>query len=273
MSLETLRALERRIEKEVPSFTIRFKNESPLMQALGALMYPFNQSFLADYTTTIGPTVYFPSKRDYEADPDSSLVTLAHEYVHIYDSKQAGFRFQLSYAAPQVYMLPVTLLYGILVTPWPVAVMIGAFVSFAILAKELKKPWLFWVLFVPAILCALVWAVLASGWLSLLLVAGLAFLGPWPSAGRTHWELRGYMMSVAVMAWRSAVALPDETIVFFAKQFTGPDYYFMARGNDPEFELRVAMNRALKGQLQLDAPYSTVHDFLVQQQRVSGRPA
>lgn len=62
-------------------------------------------------------------------------------------------------------------------------------------------------------------------WLFVFLVFLLA-LAPIPSPGRTSVEMRGYSMSMAIFYWRYNQMPPDQ-IEWYAKQFTGPAYYFM----------------------------------------------
>lgn len=86
-------------------FKIKFKNESWLMKAIGLLMF-FNKEFMKSFTTTLGSTVYFPSKEFANVRPTSSLVILLHEMVHMYDSKRMNkFLFSALYASPQILSL------------------------------------------------------------------------------------------------------------------------------------------------------------------------
>jgi hypothetical protein len=66
-------------------------------------------------------------------------------------------------------------------------------------------------------------------------LTSLVFLAPLPSFGRTHLELRGYGMSLAVRYWQAQ--LPEDRnfgrfdeegmIDWMTQQFTGSAYYFM----------------------------------------------
>ena len=47
---------------------------------------------------------------------------------------------------------------------------------------------------------------------------------PWPALWRAKFELRGYTISMAVRWW---LLQKEPDYDFFAKQFTGPSYYFM----------------------------------------------
>lgn len=274
MNHEDLRALEGRIREEIPSFKLRFKSQSWLMMLVGALVYPFNQRFMDRYTTTVGSTVYFPSEGDYEADPAASVTTLAHEFVHLYDSREAGIKFQLGYTAPQLLALPFIGAYTALGDPWAVAAFIALYVFLATLAKATSNVIAFWVPFSMGLAITVVWAFFMSGALGLLLLAGIACLGPWPSPWRTRWELRGYSMNLALMVWRTGLDASDDYIAHVAKQFTGPNYWYMSGSSsvDIESQLRGVTRRALARQLEQEAPYSFVYALIREQDRVSRRP-
>jgi len=64
-----------------------------------------------------------------------------------------------------------------------------------------------------------------SLWWLLCLVALIA-AAPLPSPWRTHWEMRGYTMTMAVAAWKHGNVKPDMT-EWVAKEFTGWTYYKM----------------------------------------------
>lgn len=97
---EHLDSLISKIKEREPKFKIKFKNESLLMKIIGLLMF-FNKRFMSTYITTIGSTVYFPTKQFYESNITSSFRTLAHEYVHIMDNKK-DFLFKVKYLVPQL---------------------------------------------------------------------------------------------------------------------------------------------------------------------------
>lgn len=84
---------------------IAFKDESIFMKILGKLLF-FNTSFMTTYITTIGSTVYFPSSKWLNENKDAAAATLAHELVHIYDSK-ISFKpwFSVGYLAPQLFAI------------------------------------------------------------------------------------------------------------------------------------------------------------------------
>lgn len=88
-----------------PNLQIKYKNESLFMKILGKLMF-FNKNFMTEYVTTIGSTVYFPSKSFVAIRPVSSLMILMHELVHVCDSKQFTTPvFSILYLFPQILAL------------------------------------------------------------------------------------------------------------------------------------------------------------------------
>lgn len=86
-------------QKYFPQLNIKFKNESFLMKIISYILF-FNKSFMTDYITTIGNTVYFPSK---EGLTTKSKTILLHELVHIFDAKKySNTLFSLLYLSPQI---------------------------------------------------------------------------------------------------------------------------------------------------------------------------
>jgi len=84
---------------------VKFKDESLFMKILGWILF-FNPKFMTNYTTTIGSTVYFANRKWLKENQDSAAHVLAHELVHIGDSKQAGgFIFSYTYLLPQALAL------------------------------------------------------------------------------------------------------------------------------------------------------------------------
>jgi len=96
--------LEAVIKERVPDFEIKFKDESRFMKILGKVLF-FNKAFMTHYTTTIGKTVYFPSRALFEQYPGAYFYTLAHEYVHVMDYVQHPVLFTLGYLSPQILAL------------------------------------------------------------------------------------------------------------------------------------------------------------------------
>lgn len=85
--------------------TVAFKDESKFMKFLGFLLF-FNKKFMATYSTTIGSTVYFPSREWLKKNTGSAAVVMAHELQHVKDSKDWGMlTFVLMYLSPQIWSL------------------------------------------------------------------------------------------------------------------------------------------------------------------------
>jgi len=114
MDLADLRAFEADTASVVPGFQLAWKDQSSFQKLLGAIMKPFNPNFMTSYTTTFYPKVFFPTKERYEGNPDSSFTTLAHERVHLLDTKASPLWFRLSYVYPQVLSVPLLLAGGVL---------------------------------------------------------------------------------------------------------------------------------------------------------------
>jgi hypothetical protein len=88
-----------------PKLRIDYKDESLLMKILGKILF-FNKDFSTHYITTIGSTVYFPSRKWIEDNPTDAMLVLSHECVHIADSiRLTAPLFTLMYMAPQILVL------------------------------------------------------------------------------------------------------------------------------------------------------------------------
>jgi hypothetical protein len=98
-----------------PNLTIKYKDESFLMKVLDKLTF-FNASFMA-YSTTIGSTIYFPSRHLIDLSPQASNTRLMHELSHMYNSKKkTGIIFSILYLFPQILALlsvPVFFIFGL----------------------------------------------------------------------------------------------------------------------------------------------------------------
>lgn len=93
------------IRADIPGFRIAFKDESWVMRALGVLLF-FTPRFMTHFTTTIGRTVYVPTRAWLASHPDAAFRVLAHEYVHLWDAaKQGRLRWQATYLLPQLFAL------------------------------------------------------------------------------------------------------------------------------------------------------------------------
>jgi hypothetical protein len=102
-------------KKYFPNLQIKYKDESRIMRLISKLLI-FNKGFMTEYTTTVGDTIYFPSKTFIKCHPVSSSVILLHELVHLHDQKCIGrIAFIFSYLFPQI-LVPVCLLMLLLVS-------------------------------------------------------------------------------------------------------------------------------------------------------------
>ena len=91
--------------KEHFALDVKFKDESLLMKVLGKALF-FNPSFMTNYTTTLGSTVYFPTKKWVDENSEDAACILAHELIHVSDSQEIGMSlFAYSYLFPQVLSL------------------------------------------------------------------------------------------------------------------------------------------------------------------------
>ena len=101
-----------------PDVKIDYKNNSTLMKILGKIMF-IAPTFMSSYTTTVGSAIYFPSEEFVNARPESSLVILLHELVHVTDAhKLTKPLFGFLYLSPQILIFAAALLFLI---SWKVA--------------------------------------------------------------------------------------------------------------------------------------------------------
>jgi hypothetical protein len=95
------------INKRNPKYKVEYKDSSPLMKFICALMF-LNPKFRTQYVTTIKNTVYFPSEKYLETMNQGTLLgVLVHEFVHTQDNK--NILFYLKYLFPQI-LAPISLL-------------------------------------------------------------------------------------------------------------------------------------------------------------------
>jgi hypothetical protein len=266
MDLETLDLFEAELHRAVPTFQVKYKDESWSQRLLGFLIFPFNPQYLTDYTTTIGSHVYFPSREYYVKDPEISLTVLAHEFVHIYDAGRDPL-FRVKYLLPQAFLLLPLLLYGILAGThaWLLALPVVGYCAGAALVRKSQIG--FWALTVSGLLGmgVLGWAL--TGW-KLLAMTGLLFAAPWPSPWRREYELRGYGMKIAIRQWCHGKP-PKKYMDVVAGYFTGPYYLYMCRDQAYiERTLEATRQQAEMGALQGVYPYSLVYAFLSTHQMI-----
>lgn len=260
MDAEMLDLFGDELRRTVPDFQVKFKDESWLQKLIGVLIYPINPMYMTGFITTFGSTVYFPSKAAYLKDPDGSLSTVAHEFVHITDSKKDPF-FRLKYIFPQAFVLVPLLVYGLLAWShaWLLALPVLGYVVGAVLCRKSRIAFIIAVALGVLSMGTLGWWL--TGW-KLLVMLGLVLVGPWPSPWRSGYELRGYGMNVAILQWRYG-AVTKEYMDFFVGEFTGPDYYYMCRDAAYlERSFEATRQQAQANALQKAAPYGIVYDFL-----------
>lgn len=270
MDLATLQAFEAEITKHVPAFKIAYKDETPWMRVFAFFAMPFNQGFMTKYTTTLGQTVYFPSRSYYEGQPKASFNVLAHEFVHMQDSSKYPVWFQLSYLFPQI-LSPLLLLGYALMVPWGWLVSVSLLVAVVLgcLAARVSVA-AFLLVALTLVVGSGVCAVLLTHWWAALFIGGLALLTPLPSPGRVHWEMRGYTMTLAILVWTYGPP-PDVVRGMVARHFYGPDYFYMSWSRArTEARLNAAVWEAQEGTLLSDVPFGIVHAFLAQHRALRG---
>lgn len=79
---------------------IAFKNESLFMKTIGTILF-FNKGFMNSFITTIGSTVYFPSRDFLDKSGIEMLEVLCHEKCHERDH-ELNKLFPLLYLFPQI---------------------------------------------------------------------------------------------------------------------------------------------------------------------------
>jgi hypothetical protein len=284
MASALINGLTDTIRKHAPEFKLKYKDESLFMKLLGLLTYPFNQAFMEGFITTIGMSVYFPSRSSLDGRGDGAAATMAHEFVHMWDSKKQWLRYNLGYLSPQILFIPLLAAFAIVGSWIPVASVVGGLaISYLALwvtmkatndkgeAREAKEKirkirlGVFYTFFVVSIGGYVALSVWLSGWWTFLAVGAFLPLGPWPSPWRSKWEYRGYGMSIAWHAWRDG-SISDRRMTSIAQRFTGMDYFRM----DPNKgrvarRLNDSLVDAKNGEVLVgeDAePYRVMHDYL-----------
>lgn len=89
-----VQALMAEILAEFPTFKVAMKGDSRLMRAIDVFMKVVTlwrmSSFLTDFITTVGYTVYVPASIWGDPDPFGMLCTLRHERVHMRQRRKHG---------------------------------------------------------------------------------------------------------------------------------------------------------------------------------------
>jgi len=92
-------------QQSFPNIKVAYKDQSIFMKILGKLMF-FNPSFMTNYITTIGSTIYYPSEAYIAEDEFSNSIIFMHELMHISDSKKySKILFSISYLFPQILLI------------------------------------------------------------------------------------------------------------------------------------------------------------------------
>ncbi|MFA5132595.1 MAG: hypothetical protein WC444_04735 [Candidatus Paceibacterota bacterium] len=87
----------------VHGIQIKYKDESIFMKFLGLILF-FNKNFASWYTTTIGNTIYFPTRKWVQEWEDRAVRVCWHELVHVLDRKMLNDRFPFFYEL--IYLFP-----------------------------------------------------------------------------------------------------------------------------------------------------------------------
>lgn len=97
MEARVLEELCAQMEREIPGFSVRFKDQCWHQRALGVLLWPLNRRYVDGYVTVLGRTAWWPSQARFQAQPERSVGTLLHERVHLWDWRDNPLWFPLSY--------------------------------------------------------------------------------------------------------------------------------------------------------------------------------
>lgn len=83
-----------------PNLKIKYKDDSFFMKFLSYVLF-FNKDFMSKYITTIGETIYYPSKQHVMMNEENAVNVLCHELVHVQQSKNNKL-FKVKYLFPQI---------------------------------------------------------------------------------------------------------------------------------------------------------------------------
>jgi hypothetical protein len=213
-----------RIRDYIPGFEIRYKDESWSSKVLGILVWVFNREYMTHYTTTRYPRVYFPTRAFVNEDRRRAFKILAHEFVHLWDTKKQGLWHNIAYGLPQLLCIPFLIWF---IGSWFVPV-----------------DWLKWSM-----------VGISAG-------AFIAFACPLPAYFRMKSEIRGYTMNLCVNRWRHGGVPSTQTLDWIARAFTGPGYYYMWRDKDDVItRLHRLYNKIIEHD-KMDTPYRVTKEFL-----------
>lgn len=127
-----LQKVEATLREKIPGFEVRYKDEHFSQKLIGFFLrwvVPFNRVYMTEYTTTVYPRVYFPSRAWAQENPRRAWKVLAHEYVHLWDQQQHPIWYPISYFVPQVIALGALAAFGAFWCLW--ALLSLGFLGFA----------------------------------------------------------------------------------------------------------------------------------------------
>ncbi len=97
--------IQEKLAVHFPKLEIKYKDQSTFMKLIAFFLF-FNKSFMTQFTTTIGNTVYFPTEQFVRLRQLSSFILLMHELVHVHDSsKLPPLLFKFLYLFPQITII------------------------------------------------------------------------------------------------------------------------------------------------------------------------
>jgi len=261
MKQETLKDFTTLLQKQIPELKVSYKDKSAIHKVLGFLLRPVNPGYMTDFVTTLGTNVAFPSEKDYKARTQASFNVLAHEFVHACDYKKSPVWFSLMYLFPQILCLLPLIVFGAFLG-WR-AVLLALPLAVYLLSCAIAK----WrvvslTLLVLGLLGTIYLSWFMAGWSTLWFLGGLFCLGPWPSPGRTHWEKRGYAMTLALYQWLG-YPITERLKTHTEDHFVTSQYYFMCWSRK---SIRIYIDQTLRdaqlGRIQDSFPWDVVYSFL-----------
>ena len=106
MILNSFRSLLDHMRNAGYEIKIAFKDESLLMKLVSIILF-FTKDFMTQFTTTLGNTIYFPSRKWLEENEHTATRVLAHECIHLHDRKVMNrkgtiFLYPFLYLFPQI---------------------------------------------------------------------------------------------------------------------------------------------------------------------------
>lgn len=89
------------MKSNIPGFDIRYKKDSIIQRIIGWIFGLINIDYMDDFITVFYPYVYLPGDRGL-SDNRKDFAILAHEYIHLMDTKNSPIWFRFSYLMPQI---------------------------------------------------------------------------------------------------------------------------------------------------------------------------